>query len=1008
MRRRILLTFMTFIALILILSIGVWGYIITHQEQIGAMIAGRLSDNLKTPVTLKKAKLGFHPRPTLDFTEIAIEANHRFKAAVPQLHVRVSWRDLFHGELKHSHITLIQPQIYLLPSTSQPDKAKPTGQTTFDWKKIHVPPMHVTIKQGEIHVITAHGEEPHSWQLSPVDLELAPTRNQGMSFQSSGKVHLPDGSTATLFSRMELSALTAGLGSATIQAQATLSNLSLPADKQESWPVQITGRFTIQCDWRGSLKDGLRMQTTLTPTAAPLQVRQGNTSVMQLTQCALSCRLYQTAELFTFDETTLSINKTQLSGQGFWSSDLAHYGLTASSNAIPVKEIYAWLPDRLAQKLTDMAPQGNLSIRAVKLDAQQWPPDRDAFQKLHLDLSLSQLNFGPWTQGPVKFTLDGSADTFHLTSTPLQLTGKAGHLELPLDVKVSGTAEQTWHVLANLKQLSYNAANVLSKQANKKGQLSGTLAAASNGWQLSSGNLTLPHVGMDFSAEFHAADDYRIQLSIPELELGDLGQEIPLLKRMELRGKVAIEENLSQTPGTPLETHGTLNLTDCAISPTHVIAPIHSINGQAILSGKSLEASDLHVGLGSSQLQVDAHIDDVTRPVARIHARADEIIAHDLVFNSPTARLRDLDGHIAIHAHGIDFIRADVRLDQGTTATVTGALKFHGPDLQLLVEAPFADIDEVMALWHGSTDHGHTSQWPHHQITADEQETLHIRAMVDQGIISGFKFSDTTGTIHYRYGRLRIEPLLFEADAGYGSGTVLIYQTTTPATLQINGTVVNIDADKVYSQLLKHTGLVTGRLTGDFSISGPIGSTFLPNSNGIFAVTIKDGVLRKFKVLSKAFSLLNVAQLFTFSLPDMAKEGMPFTQLTSDVRLENGVLRSENLRIDSAAMNTVLAGELDLVNNDLDLIMGIKPLGTVDTVFTRIPVAGWLLTGDERAVLSANFEIKGPFTDPKVEMMPLSSLSNKVFGIFKRTLTLPGTLIKDPEKVLTNPDRPQN
>lgn len=1008
MRRRILLTFILLIGLLLCLSIGLWGYIATHQEQIGAMISSRLSDNLKTPVTLKKARLGFHPRPTLDFTEITIEANHRFKATIPQLHVRVSWRDLLQGQLAHSHITVVDPQIYLLPHTLQaPSDATPSSGTPFDWRKAHLPQLHITIERGEIHLAAPHGDTPQFWQISELAAKLTPSGKTGLSFQGSGNLHLPDGSIATIFSRIELSGMTHELGLATVQAQGKVSNMTLPASLQKAWPFQIDGRLNIQSDWRGNFHDGLRLQATVKPTAAPLQLRHANAPTIQVNQCTLSCRLQQTDELFTFDEATLSLNKMKLSGQGFWSSDLSHYGITANSNAIMLEDLYSWLPAKLSRNIVSIAPQGRLTLKTLKLDSQQWPPTLSEIQAIHLDTNLTRLNLGSWSQGPVNVTLDGSAQALYLTSTPLRLAATAGHIAWPLDIKLSQRDKQQWQLHANLKQMTYNAARVVAKKADNDGQLSCTFESNPHGWQLSSGTLTLPHIGVDFSGTFRSADSYQLQVNIPELELAHLGPNIQLLKQMNLRGKIAVEETLTQTPGQPLDAQGTLTLTDCAISPTHVIAPIHTINGQARLSGKSLDATDLKVGLGDSQLRVNAHLDDITHPVAQIHARATDIFAKDLVFNSPTARLHDLDGRIAIHAHGIDFTRATVRLDQGTTATVTGTLKFHGPDLQLLVEAPFANVDEVIALWHGSANHGHTGQWPHHEITDDEQETLHIRAMVDKGIISGFEFSDATGTIHYRYGRLRIEPLLFEADAGYGSGRVLLYQTTDPATLQIEGTVVNIDADKVYSQLLKHTGLVTGRLTGDFSISGPIGSTFLPNSNGLFSVTIQDGVLRKFKVLSKAFSLLNVAQLFTFSLPDMAKEGMPFSRLTSDVILEDGVLRSENLRIDSAAMNTVLAGELDLVNNDLDLIMGIKPLGTVDTVFTRIPVAGWLLTGDDRAVLSANFEIKGSFSDPKVEMMPLTSLSNKVFGIFKRTLTLPGTLIKDPEKVLTNPDRPQ-
>ena len=78
------------------------------------------------------------------------------------------------------------------------------------------------------------------------------------------------------------------------------------------------------------------------------------------------------------------------------------------------------------------------------------------------------------------------------------------------------------------------------------------------------------------------------------------------------------------------------------------------------------------------------------------------------------------------------------------------------------------------------------------------------------------------------------------------------------------------------------------------------------------------------------------------------------------------------------------------------MILGVKPLRTVDQVLTKIPIAGWLLTGSEKALLTAHFSIKGKSSDPEVVPIPITSLSEKVLGIFKRVLGLPGKLVTDP------------
>jgi hypothetical protein len=94
-------------------------------------------------------------------------------------------------------------------------------------------------------------------------------------------------------------------------------------------------------------------------------------------------------------------------------------------------------------------------------------------------------------------------------------------------------------------------------------------------------------------------------------------------------------------------------------------------------------------------------------------------------------------------------------------------------------------------------------------------------------------------------------------------------------------------------------------------------------------------------------------------------------------------------------MNLSLIGDLDLKEDTLDMVLGVKPLRTVDQIVTNIPIAGWLLAGDEKALITAPFEIKGPSSDPEVSAIPVSSISGQVLGIFKRVLGLPGKVVSD-------------
>ena len=129
----------------------------------------------------------------------------------------------------------------------------------------------------------------------------------------------------------------------------------------------------------------------------------------------------------------------------------------------------------------------------------------------------------------------------------------------------------------------------------------------------------------------------------------------------------------------------------------------------------------------------------------------------------------------------------------------------------------------------------------------------------------------------------------------------------------------------------------------------------------------------------------------------MDVEGMPFNTLSANFQLDNGILKSDDLTIRSEAMNQSYTGQVDLVSKEVDLSMAIHPLGTVDKIVSRVPVAGWLLTGEDKALLTAHFSVSGKLGDVSVMIMPLDTLSEPTIGLLRRTLGLPFKLFEDPQ-----------
>jgi uncharacterized protein YhdP len=159
--------------------------------------------------------------------------------------------------------------------------------------------------------------------------------------------------------------------------------------------------------------------------------------------------------------------------------------------------------------------------------------------------------------------------------------------------------------------------------------------------------------------------------------------------------------------------------------------------------------------------------------------------------------------------------------------------------------------------------------------------------------------------------------------------------------------------------------------------------------HGSLRLEVENGVIKRFNILSKIFSILNVSQLFKGRFPDLKTRGLPFHQIEAAIDVNNGVVSTEDFLVNSDAMRITLLGKVDLGKNRIDAKIGVHPLVTLDAVLSNVPVAGYILTGKDKAFLSYVYEVKGDLDDPKIEAIPIKSAGEGLFGIIKRLLETP-------------------
>ena len=163
---------------------------------------------------------------------------------------------------------------------------------------------------------------------------------------------------------------------------------------------------------------------------------------------------------------------------------------------------------------------------------------------------------------------------------------------------------------------------------------------------------------------------------------------------------------------------------------------------------------------------------------------------------------------------------------------------------------------------------------------------------------------------------------------------------------------------------------------------------------GSINVMIEEGVLKKSHAFIKVMDFLSLRGFFVKRPPGLSKGGLYFESIGGNIDLEEGVAKTDDITMQSPVFNAVVWGEANLRTEKVNAELGIQPLGTVDSLVSKLPIVGYLLTGDKEALYVDYFKVEGPLSDPDVRYIPLKSLGNSTVGFVKRLFLYPKRLFK--------------
>jgi hypothetical protein len=191
--------------------------------------------------------------------------------------------------------------------------------------------------------------------------------------------------------------------------------------------------------------------------------------------------------------------------------------------------------------------------------------------------------------------------------------------------------------------------------------------------------------------------------------------------------------------------------------------------------------------------------------------------------------------------------------------------------------------------------------------------------------------------------------------------------------------------------------------SGKYSLDGEIMAKIKPQTtsefySGNLHFSADNGRIYRFGLLAKILAILNVTEIFRGEVPDLLGKGFAYKTITARVNFHGSKLLIKEFSIDGNSMTIVSEGEINLVEEKLNLVVLVAPFKTVDTIIKKIPLVRTILGGK---LISIPFRAVGDLNDYQVIPLSPTAVGSGILGIMERTAKLPFTIIQpllEPEK----------
>ena len=328
---------------------------------------------------------------------------------------------------------------------------------------------------------------------------------------------------------------------------------------------------------------------------------------------------------------------------------------------------------------------------------------------------------------------------------------------------------------------------------------------------------------------------------------------------------------------------------------------------------------------------------------------------------------------------------------------VTGSIKHWNdkPEIDVVLESSRFDLDFLVPK-------GKRSSLRDMLEDLAAKTTVVGNIHIDRPMYKKLKAKNLSGLLKIRDGLVTLDRIRGMAYGQPVMGRVFLHLPQhKPAAVRSSFHLKGLPFENLNQSVGQEERLWSGQLSVRGMVQGhgrdPRG--VLSTLNGNMDVVIEQGHVQKGTVFPRILTLLNLPTLLGNKV-DLKQQGFPFKKVTATLQLEDGVLTSQNVIVDSPIMKMTTVGQYDIVTDQLDIVAAVSPFGQYSEFLKKIPLFGRILAGNRKGIATALFQVRGSLTAPDVRYMPLQSfttgltgLSQLAFDILKNTVTLPVELI---------------